>query len=257
MESKVFSLKVITRLSGSAVLTAALVVAGPIGALAAGSSSPPRTSSIPVSLTETKTAVRHPTLSRGDSGEAVRTLQKKLDALGYWTGGKADGEFGGNTEQAVLALKKVAGLRRDGVAGPRVWRALARGVRPQARSSQGHVIEIDRKRQVLKIVNDVTVRYTLNTSTGSGAQYFSQGSTHIASTPAGHYRVYRQVDGTRHAPLGVLYRPKYFNGGIAVHGSSSVPAYPASHGCVRVSNRAADWIWNTHKMPIGTRVWVY
>ena len=31
-----------------------------------------------------------------------------------------------------------------------------------------------------------------------------------------------------------MYRPNYFYGGYAVHGMTSVPAYPASHGCVRM-----------------------
>lgn len=199
---------------------------------------------------------KHPTLRVGSSGAQVRTLQRRLNTLGYWTG-TADGQFGTLTEQAVMALKKVAGLPRDGVVGPQVWKALAKGRRPKARSSSGHVIEIDKKRQVLKVVNNGRVSYTLNTSTGSGATYVSQGVTSIASTPSGHFTVYRQIDGYRHAALGVLYRPKYFNGGIAVHGASSVPGYAASHGCARVTNAAMNWIWRTNKMRIGASVWVY
>jgi lipoprotein-anchoring transpeptidase ErfK/SrfK len=57
--------------------------------------------------------------------------------------------------------------------------------------------------------------------------------------------------------LGDMWRPKYFNGGIAVHGSPSVPPYPASHGCVRVSNAAMNWLWDVWGMPRGTRVLVY
>jgi lipoprotein-anchoring transpeptidase ErfK/SrfK len=69
--------------------------------------------------------------------------------------------------------------------------------------------------------------------------------------------VSRQIDGWRHAPLGLLWRPKYFNGGIAVHGANSVPPYPASHGCARVSIAAMNWLWTNDKIPIDTRVWVY
>jgi lipoprotein-anchoring transpeptidase ErfK/SrfK len=67
--------------------------------------------------------------------------------------------------------------------------------------------------------------------------------------------VYRQINGWRRSPLGLLYRPKYFRGGYALHGSNSVPAYPASHGCVRVSLRAMDHLWS--RVPIGTRVRIY
>ena len=31
-----------------------------------------------------------------------------------------------------------------------------------------------------------------------------------------------------------MYNPLYIVGGIAIHGSLDVPAYPASHGCIRV-----------------------
>jgi lipoprotein-anchoring transpeptidase ErfK/SrfK len=98
----------------------------------------------------------------------------------------------------------------------------------------------------------------LNTSTGSGAHYTApDGHTGDAVTPTGTFRVLRQVDGWRTAPLGRLYRPKYFQGGVAVHGYASVPAYPASHGCVRVSLPAMDMLWGAGQMPIGRRVTVY
>ncbi|MGA1748009.1 MAG: L,D-transpeptidase [Ilumatobacteraceae bacterium] len=42
-----------------------------------------------------------------------------------------------------------------------------------------------------------------------------------------------------------------------MHGSYSIPDYPASHGCVRVSTAAMDWIWDQDLMPMGTPVWVH
>ena len=50
---------------------------------------------------------------------------------------------------------------------------------------------------------------------------------------------------------------EYFIGGIAVHGSNSIPRYPASHGCVRVSVQAMDFIWDSNLMPLGIHVWVH
>jgi len=255
MPTRTTALRSLSRITASILVAGGTVATGPAVVGAAASGSPAATS---VTRTAGVPASAHlPTLHRGDSGAAVRTLQNELSGLGYWTGGAADGKFGGLTEQAVLALQKTAGLKRDGVAGAQTWAALAKGVRPAAKSKKGHVIEVDLKHQVLKVVDKGKVSFALNTSTGSGRKYVSQGSTHIARTPAGHFHIYRQVDGWRHAPLGLLYRPKYFNGGIAIHGYSSVPAYPASHGCVRVSMAAADWLWDTGKIPMGTSVWVY
>jgi hypothetical protein len=37
----------------------------------------------------------------------------------------------------------------------------------------------------------------------------------------------------------MLYYPNYIAGGIAIHGSGSVPAFPDSHGCIRIPMYAA------------------
>jgi lipoprotein-anchoring transpeptidase ErfK/SrfK len=67
--------------------------------------------------------------------------------------------------------------------------------------------------------------------------------------------VYRVSDDPRYeGSLGVLYRPRFFIRGVAVHGYSSVPNYPASHGCVRVTNQAMDMLWATNAMPMGSTV---
>jgi lipoprotein-anchoring transpeptidase ErfK/SrfK len=185
----------------------------------------------------------------------VLAVQQRLVELGYWLG-RPDGVYGYATEQAVYALQKAAGLARDGRVGARTRAALVDGARPTASSETGHVVEIDLAHQLLLVVDDGQVTFVLNTSTGSGGAYWYQGSARRAVTPRGHYAVYAEIDGLRRAPLGLLWRPKYFHGGIAVHGSPSVPPWPASHGCVRVSYPAMNMLWADGLMPIGTAVWV-
>jgi lipoprotein-anchoring transpeptidase ErfK/SrfK len=167
--------------------------------------------------------------------------------------------FGDLTRQAVIALQKTAGLGRDGVVGPKTRAALDKGVRPDPRSTRGRVIEVDLKHQVLMVVDDGSLVWALNTSTGSGRTYTQpDGDRVVATTPTGKFSVSWQVDGWRTSDLGRLYRPKYFHRwGIAVHGYPSVPAHPASHGCVRVSLPAMDMIWSKGLMPLKTPVWVY
>jgi peptidoglycan hydrolase-like protein with peptidoglycan-binding domain len=195
------------------------------------------------------------TLELGESGDAVAALQQRLVDLGYWMG-EPDGTYGQLTRQAVMAFQKVEGLSRDGVAGPATQAQLSVAARPSARGGDG--IEIDLERQVIFIVQGGQVQWALNTSTGNGEAYTSSsGGTARAVTPPGDFRVHHEIDGVREAPLGTLYRPKYFNGGIAVHGSGSIPATPASHGCARVTNSAMDMIWSTGAMAIGTPVSVY
>lgn len=196
------------------------------------------------------------TLKPGMSGAYVKQVQQRLSALGYWLG-TPDGGYGGLTTQAVMALQKAAGLGRDGVFGPQTAKALAAGTRPSARIG-GTGIEIDKARQLLLVVRGGRVTTILNTSTGSGQPYVSSyGTKAIATTPSGSFRVYYVVDGLNHGKLGDLWRPRFFNGGIAVHGAGYVPGYPASHGCARVSNPAIDMIWANNLMPMGSTVTVY
>jgi hypothetical protein len=186
----------------------------------------------------------------------VLALQQRLTSLGYWLG-TPDGTFGDSTQQAVYALQKAAGITRDGVVGPHTEAALDAGVVPQPRSTSGTVIEVDLEDDLVLFVTNGKLEYVLNTSTGGGYTYTSDGITAVADTPVGNFEIYREVDGMVTDSLGQLWRPKFFDGGFAIHGDSSVPPYPVSHGCVRVSDEAIDWIWSDNLAPIGTPVWVY
>ena len=194
----------------------------------------------------------------GASGKQVTALQQRLVDLGYFLP-EVDGQFGPATQQAVWALQKAAGLGRDGVVGPKTRKALKRGVRPDATSSTGKVVEIDLARQLLMTVEDGRVTRVLNASSGNGETYEAKGRTYRASTPRGSFAVYMERNYLHESTLelGSMYRPKYFHGSFAVHGSGSIPPWPASHGCVRVSNSAMNWLWDTWGMSKGTPVVVY
>ncbi len=195
------------------------------------------------------------TLRRGASGPAVRDLQEQLAAQRYWLG-TPDGAFGDLTHQAVVAFQKVNGLARDGIVGPATRAALAQPAAPRPRTGGGDVLEVDKATQVLLWVRDGAVLHIWNTSTGTEQPYVYDGGTYLADTPVGEWTVGWQIDGWRTSNLGRLYRPKYFHpDGIAVHGYPEVPPYPASHGCVRVSMAAMDFLWP--RVPIGMPVSVY
>lgn len=195
-------------------------------------------------------------LQPGDSGPEVRDLQRQLSDLGYWLG-TADGTYGHSTAQAVLALQKSAGLDRDGVAGEATLEALAEGTLPPLQGGPADRVEIDLDRQVLQVVADGERVLVLNTSTGSNEYFTSDGYTRAAVTPPGTFAVDRVYDGVHTGSLGSLYRPRYFNQGIAVHGAPSIPGYPASHGCARVSNAAMDMLWAQDHLPMGGTVVVH
>ena len=64
-----------------------------------------------------------PMVAFGDSGDAVTTLQTELNAQGYACG-EADGVFGQNTLNAVIAFQTAKGLTADGIVGAQTWGAL-------------------------------------------------------------------------------------------------------------------------------------
>jgi hypothetical protein len=198
-----------------------------------------------------------PQMGPGSSGPAVTDLQNRLVGMGYWLGA-ADGGYGLLTEQAVTAFQKVNGLPRTGRIDAATQLALQVATRPLPRSTSGNVIELDKARQVIFITSGGRVQWVINTSTGTEQPYTYGGVTYIAHTPEGHFTILRAINGVDHGRLGDLYRPRYFtNDGVAFHGSSSIPPYPASHGCSRMTNAAMDYIWATNLMPIGAPVWVY
>jgi hypothetical protein len=197
-----------------------------------------------------------PLLSPGATGPAVLAVQKRLSALGYWLG-TPDGDFNDGTEQAVFALQKAAGITRDGVVGPQTRFALFEGIVPKPLPSQGYVIQVDLADDLVMFTTGGKLDYVLNTSTGGGYEYTESGVTSLAVTPVGHFDIYSETDGLVVDPLGQLWRPKFFDAGFALHGDSYVPPEPVSHGCVRLSIEAIDWIWADNLAPLGTAVWVY
>jgi N-acetylmuramoyl-L-alanine amidase len=210
----------------------------------------------PAMAAGTPSAATYASLRVGSDGSPVLALQRRLTALGYWLGG-VDGAFGDLTRQAVVAIQKVSGLSRDGICGPLTWSRVDAGSRPRPRSATGHVIEIATTTQTLLVVDSGVVTAIYNTSAGSGKRYFQGGNWHIALTPPGMFNVIRRVDGWDPSPLGSLYRPAFFNDGIAIHGYTSVPSTPASHGCVRVSLRAMDNLWGAGAIQLASCVLVY
>ncbi len=58
-----------------------------------------------------------PTLKKGATGDAVKSMQARLEELGYMRPESDDGQFGQGTENAVKAFQNANGLRADGAAG--------------------------------------------------------------------------------------------------------------------------------------------
>ena len=162
--------------------------------------------------------VAQPTLSPGSHGPSVLALERRLAELHYALRG-VDSTYATDTLEAVVAFQKVNGLARTGRVDAALWGRLATSGIPRARVGGGPHIEVDKTRQVLFEVSGGEVQRVVHVSTGA-----------TGNTPLGTWHVYRKVPGFDW----VLWYPLYFLRGFAIHGYPSVPAYPASHGCVRV-----------------------
>jgi peptidoglycan hydrolase-like protein with peptidoglycan-binding domain len=199
------------------------------------------------------------------NGPDTAVLQDRLTQLGFWSG-LSDGKYGFATVQAVMAFQKYIGLPATGKVNDTTAQYLtAFGDKAHGLADSGTLVEVDKLKQLLFIIVDGMTVWTFNTSTGSGIPYEATNKkdptkieTGDAVTPNGLWKVTRErADGWWDGDLGQIYRPKYFRGGIAIHGMTSVPNYPASHGCVRLSTQAMDFVWDSGLVPVGTPVWVH
>jgi peptidoglycan hydrolase-like protein with peptidoglycan-binding domain len=230
----------------AAVGTAGGSADGGSGSGATTSTEPPTTTSTTEATTTTTEAPPAPpsdALRQGSEGPAVADLQRRLTEL-HFDPGPADGTFGVGTLYAVQGFQKLHGLAPDGVVGPQVREALANpvAVSPMVPDGGGDRVEVDLRRQLLFLYDGGELRLISHVSTGSGERYCVEGDCQVAHTPAGAYRFSWRYSGWRESRLGKLYNPVYFTrSGIAVHGSQSVPTYPASHGCVRIPMHIAEY----------------
>jgi peptidoglycan hydrolase-like protein with peptidoglycan-binding domain len=202
-------------------------------------------------------------LGTGARGAAVIELQELL-AERHYDVPEADGNYGGGTYHAVMAVQKAWGLPRTGRATTAVLDQLRSGEDPEPIVPNGGLtrVEIDLPRQALFLYIDGSLVKILSISSGNNERFCEpdpdQGGKvvcDVAKTPGGSFRVNNRILGFRESRLGAMFNPMYFNGGIAMHGSQSVPASPASHGCVRVTMASSERLFE--QVQIGTPVYVF
>jgi peptidoglycan hydrolase-like protein with peptidoglycan-binding domain len=203
-------------------------------------------------------------LHYGETGADVSTLQRRLRALHYDVGPKTS-FYGWDMVHAVTAFQKVMGFHRDGIATQQVWKALAHPKHAHLRypTPNGVAVEVNLTKQILMIAKNGRIWRILDTSTAGGYTYTdSAGYQATAITPTGHFTIQYKRDGLVKDKLGTLWRPSYFDSsGDAIHGEGNsnyggdVPPYPASHGCVRITDLAVDRYYNV--LAIGVPVSIY
>ena len=202
---------------------------------------------------------------KGSNKGTVGALQQRLLDLGFWISA-ADGTYGVTTTQAVMAFQFWKGLSPTGVTDGATAAAInTTACRPTTSVAGTDFFEVDKSQQIAFLVRGGQVKWVFHVSTGNGKDYDEANKKvagareiGIAVTPVGDFKVYRVSDEAKYeGTLGTMYRPRFFSGGVAVHGAGSVPNYPASHGCVRVTNPVMDLLWATDALPMKGRVVVH
>jgi peptidoglycan hydrolase-like protein with peptidoglycan-binding domain len=241
-----------------ALFVAAACASDETGAPAVGSPASTQATAPPSTAPPTTmVAVPPQGLGKGDSGDPVRGVETRLAEL-HFEVGAVDGVFDDDTEYAVQAFQKLAGLPKDGRVTQPVAEKLAAASPPPplVAGGGGSRVEIDLARQLLFLYESDSLSRILTTSTATNQEFCDEGRCRTAVTPPGAFRVDYFQPGWDESDLGRLYNPVYFNpkDGIAIHGFPEVPPEPASHGCVRIPMSAAEWFHE--KVPKGTPVYV-
>jgi hypothetical protein len=184
-----------------------------------------------------------PSVHRGGRGVVVRFMQQRLDTLHYLV--PTNGHYDGGTGRAVLAYRKVNRMTRTMAANRTILLRLAAGrggFRPRYTNVGKHV-EADLSRQVIALINPGGKVYkTIHTSSGKPS----------TPTVVGTFHFYSKTPGTN--AKGML-DANYFIRGYAIHGYPEVPNYAASHGCLRIPNANAAFVFGW--VNIGDRIDVY
>ena len=182
-------------------------------------------------------------LSLGTAGVDVKHLKARLAALGYLPAKSVDKNFDMATWHAVVAFQGWQRLPVDGIAGGHVRKVMRRALRP-APSVPRTGIEVHIQAQVLLLVRGGYTVRAIHISSGAGDR-----------TPYGHFAIYSRAEMSWSKPFKTwMPYAQYFNGGYALHENASVPAFAASHGCVRIPDGEVTNVWNFGR--IGMRVWI-
>lgn len=190
------------------------------------------------------------------TADQIARSQSRLNTHGYWCG-PATGVVNELTTCAVLAFQKSHGLKVDGILDydfavglTKTWPAAPRF------STTGVVVEVDLKRQLVRVVSNGAIQVTLHATTGDGKVSTFGDRPVLNRTPAGLFHIRRVEDGVVTNSLGTQYRPHYFRGRYGIYGLSTVAAarHSSTTGGVAVHPDALDFLHKRGSLVLQRRV---
>lgn len=186
--------------------------------------------------------IKYPNLGPASRSSSVKLFNHLLARQGYYT--THGRNYSQKTGFAVMAFRKVNGMKRTFNASPGIFRKLAagRGAFHLKYPGAGKHVEADLSRQVMVLAKHGEAQEIYHISSGTAA----------TPTIQGHFQFYRKEPGTNsHGMVNSVY----FIRGYATHGYADVPDYPASHGCLR--NPIPDSLHIYNWIDIGDDIYVY
>jgi peptidoglycan hydrolase-like protein with peptidoglycan-binding domain len=211
------------------------------------------------------------TLTFGMHNSAVKALQKRLNVLHYYAG-KADGEFGWDTMEAVWAFKEVQSGKPEppnpDTVSPAMQRQLLHPKLPKVLVKHAHWTRIEVNKNIGVLVVYHGKRIALISHVSTAAYCRPDGCGWV--TPDGTYRAWDYIAGAVPDPTfgAYMYNPVFYIGTtFAIHGmpdptstfsSYGVPLNAASHGCVRIPLDISVFLHNLiHVSPTdGTLIYI-
>jgi lipoprotein-anchoring transpeptidase ErfK/SrfK len=187
------------------------------------------------------------TTPTGPVTSGTRGLQQQLASLGYLLPANVDGVNGPATQTAIIGFQKWQRLDRTGVADARTRSLLAHATRPTPVTTgpAGRRVEVLIDRQLVLAIQDNQVVRAIAVSTGKPS----------TPTPTGSFKVYGKFPKWWSTPFREwLLWASPFDGGVAMHQYPDVPVYAASHGCVRVTQYDAHWLFDFVSVDTPVRV---
>ena len=208
-------------------------------------------------------------LKINSTGLAVVALQNRLRELKF-DPGPSDGYFGVQTRQAIWAFEtlvlKTPRSEATGHVTDATWQIMQDSIEIAPRRTKDLIygqrpthMEIYLPEQVGIVFTDDKPVLITHISSGSNEHWCQIVTYSIDAqgdplpeprtadecgesvTPGGVFSFYLRYAGDRQGPLGGMWNPVFFNYGIAVHGAKEVPLEPASHGCIRIPTKIADY----------------
>ena len=177
-----------------------------------------------------------------DGTRQALLFNQLLKRAGYHMPDEVSDQQDWSTGLAVMAMRKTLDLPRTEAYHPDLFELLLKGEAEfePVHTEEGRHVEVDISRQVMALVEDGEATDVFHVSTGAGG------------TPTGQWQFYSYGPGYNAKGM---YYSIYYDGNYATHGFSSVPTYPASHGCTRnpipYSTFIYDWI------DLGDTIYVY